>query len=182
MFDARLNSVHLEAPRREEFRAAREQVLDSRGGETMAAERDGASSPESSQHNTAIQNLPENAGAAVTRYVLMDNDYIYPLKVGLNTVGRMPDNDVVVQDAYVSRRHCAVVVHTGDRCELHDIASKNGTYLNGHKIAGPTRLHSGDQIRMCNRNLVFVRKTDLAEKTPSAPPTRSEGPAAEGTC
>jgi pSer/pThr/pTyr-binding forkhead associated (FHA) protein len=174
MLDARLNSVHLESPRRDEFRTARAQLLSSRGGETMAAERDEALSHESSQHNTAIQNLPENAGAAVARYVLMDNDYIYPLKVGLNTVGRMPDNDVVVQDAYVSRRHCAIVVHTGDRCELHDIASKNGTYLNGHKIAGPTRLHSGDQIRMCNRNLVFLRKTDLSEKTPSAPPTRSE--------
>ena len=64
-------------------------------------------------------------------------------KVGLNTVGRMPDNDVVVQDAYVSRRHCAIVVHTGDRCEVHDIASKNGTYLNGHKISGPTRRPPG---------------------------------------
>ena len=141
-----------------------------------------ALSRESSPHDTAIQNLPENAGAAVTRYVLMDNDYIYPLKVGLNTVGRMRDNDVVVQDACVSRRHCAVVVHTGDRCELHDIASKNGTYLNGHKIAGPTRLHSGNQIRMCNRNLIFLRKTDLAEKTASVPPTHSVGPAPKGTC
>src|SRR5207253_6481325 len=112
MADARLNSIHLEAPRRQEFRAAREQVLSARGGETVAAERHGQLSAVS-EHNTAIQNLPENAEAAPARYVLMDCDYIYPLKVGLNTVGRMPDNDVVVQDAYVSRRHCAVVVHTG---------------------------------------------------------------------
>jgi len=41
----------------------------------------------------------------------------------------MPDNDVVLQDAYVSRRHCAILIHlTGERCELHDIASKNGTF------------------------------------------------------
>src|SRR5262245_40917278 len=172
MVDARLNSIHLEASRRQEFRAAREKVLSARGGETMAAERHAGHSA-LSEHNTAIQNLPENAEAAPARYVLMDSDYIYPLKVGLNTVGRMPDNDVVVPDAYVSRRHCAIVVHTGDRCEVHDIASKNGTYLNGHKIAGPTSLHSGDQIRMCNRNLTFLKKGDVPEQAPAVQPTRS---------
>ena len=174
MLDARLNSIHLEAPRRQEFRAARDQLLSARGGETMAAERQGGAAVGLSELNTAIQNLPGNAAATAARYVLMDVDYVYPLKIGLNTVGRMPDNDVVVPDAYVSRRHCAIVVHTADRCELHDIASKNGTYLNGHKIAGPTRLHSGDQIRMCNRNLVFLLKVDLPEKAPAVQQTRAE--------
>jgi hypothetical protein len=173
MIDARLNSVHLEAPRRQEFREAREQLLNLRGNETMAAERRGDQSGSVSEFNTAIQNLPDNAAAAPARYVLMDVDYLYPLKVGLNTVGRMPDNDVVVPDAYVSRRHCAIVVHTGDRCELHDIASKNGTYLNGHKINGPTRLNSGDQIRMCNRTLTFLKKGDVAELAPAVQATRS---------
>jgi hypothetical protein len=172
MGDARLNSVHLEAPRRQEFRAAREKLLSARGGETMAAERHGDLSA-AGVHNTAIQNLPENAEAAPARFVLMDCEYIYPLKIGVNTVGRMPDNDVVVQDAYVSRRHCAIVVHTGDRCELHDIASKNGTYLNGHKINGPTRLHSGDQIRMCNRTVTFLQKGEISERAPAVQPTRS---------
>src|SRR6266536_3638442 len=119
MADARLNSIHLEAPRRQEFRAAREKLLSARGGETLAAERQGAYLAGPSEYNTAIQNLP-GAVAAGAPYVLMDSDYIYPLKVGLNTVGRMPDNDVVMQDAYVSRRHCAVLIHTGDACELHD--------------------------------------------------------------
>ena len=57
----------------------------------------------------------------------------------------MPDNDVVVADPSVSRRHCAVVVHTGQTCEIHDTASKNGTYLNGRRIDGPTRLAGGDE-------------------------------------
>jgi pSer/pThr/pTyr-binding forkhead associated (FHA) protein len=96
--------------------------------------------------------------AVAAKFVLMDRDYVYPLKVGLNTIGRMPDNDVVLEDAYVSRRHCAVLVHAGDQCELHDVASKNGTFLNGHKISGPTRLKSGDEIRMCNKLLVFVAR------------------------
>ena len=156
MTDPRLNSIHLELPRRQDFRAARDVLLGSRGNQTLCAEaRGGAAGP--NPNLTAIDK--DGAEEALTaKFVLMDRDYVYPLKVGLNTIGRMPDNDVVLDDAYVSRRHCAVLVHAGDRCELHDVASKNGTYLNGQKICGPTRLKSGDEIRMCNKNLVFVSR------------------------
>ncbi len=154
---------------------AREQLLNARGGDTMAAERqDALLSGAVEPNNTAIQNLPGNVAASPTTYVLRDAEYIYPLKVGLNTVGRMPDNDVVLPDAYVSRRHCAVLVHAGGRCELHDIASKNGTFLNGNKINGPTRLHSGDQIRMCNRTVVFLKQGDVLEQNPGLHATRTE--------
>jgi hypothetical protein len=170
--DARLNSVHLEAPRREQFRVARDALLNARGGQTIAAERAGFYAS-ANEHNTAIQNTP-GAVAAPSTYVLMDQEYIYPLKVGLNTVGRMPDNDVVLQDAYVSRRHCAILVHANDGCELHDVASKNGTYLNGKKIEGPTRLKSGDEIRMCNRQLVFLNKGEQPPDRPAIQPTCTE--------
>lgn len=161
MSDARLNSVHLESPRRQEFRAAHDQLLHARGGETIAAEQHHLAALAGGSP-TAIQKQG-GGDAPLARFVLMDAEYVYPLKVGLNTIGRMPDNDVVLQDAYVSRRHCAVLVHlTGDHCELHDIASKNGTFLNGQKINGPTRLKPGDEIRMCNRQLVFLTRAEAA--------------------
>jgi pSer/pThr/pTyr-binding forkhead associated (FHA) protein len=158
MADSRLNSVHLDPPRRQDFRQARDALLNARGNQTITAEKQGFASPD--EHNTAIQNLGNLAPPDV-QFVLMDRDYIYPLKVGLNTIGRMPDNDVVLQDPYVSRRHCAVLVHSSHHCELHDIASKNGTYINGQKLLGPTPLNSGDEIRMCNRNLIFLNKSDV---------------------
>ena len=152
MADPRLNSVHLESPRRQQYRQARERLLDARGWQTLVAEQaeDLADRPA-----TLIENDKNKAPSAV-QFWLMDKDFIYPLKVGLNTVGRAPDNDVVIQDGYVSRRHCAILVHAGRGAELHDTASKNGTLVNGHKLDGPTRLRSGDEIRMCDRNLVFV--------------------------
>ena len=94
---------------------------------------------------------------------LQDGEGIYPLKVGLNSVGRMPDNDVIVPDGSVSRRHCAIIVHAGDGCELHDTASKNGTFLNGQRIQGPTRLAHGDEIRMCDHKIIFQTDTPPAE-------------------
>ena len=74
---------------------------------------------------------------------LSDDEFIYPLHVGVNTLGRSSDNDVVLEDAFCSRRHCAILVHSTDSAELHDTASKNGTIVNGRRITGPTTSNAG---------------------------------------
>ncbi len=162
MADYNLNSMHLEAPRREEFRQARARLLDALGDLTRMADK--GPPPSAGDSRTIIQELEERMPPGV-EYVLMDQNHTYPLKVGLNTIGRLPDNDVILEDPYVSRRHCAVLIHTDRRSELHDVASKNGTYLNGSKIVGPALLSSGDEIRLCERQLVFISKSDL-DKVP----------------
>jgi hypothetical protein len=169
MVDPRLNSVHLDVPRRQEYRRARQALLEARGQQTICAEQH---QDQVSGSHTVIQNA-RGGGPVELDFWLMDKEYIYPLKVGLNTVGRSADNDVVVQDSFISRRHCAILVHAGDGCELHDTASKNGTFLNGSKLAGPTRLHSGDQIRMCDRQFTFLSRSETADFPPQ-PRTMSE--------
>lgn len=162
MSDPHLDSVHLEALRREEFRQARESLLNAVGQETRRAaeiKRElEASAPAHSR--TLLHSLSERIPPAY-EFALMDKDHVYPLKVGLNTIGRLSDNDVIIPDPYLSRRHCAILVHASERCELHDVASKNGTFLNGKKIVSATLLQSGDEIRMCDRQFIFVRRSDL---------------------
>ena len=163
MGDPRLNSLHLDPPRRQDYRRARELLLEARGNHTLCAEQN---VEELISSHTVIQNAGGVRSPESLDCWLMDKEFIYPLKVGVNTVGRLPDNDVVVQAPYVSRRHCAILVHAGDGCELHDIASKNGTFINGHKLSGPTRLHSGDEIRMCDLRLTFLSRTGNAGPGP----------------
>jgi hypothetical protein len=170
MVDPRLNSIHLDAPRRQEYRRAREALLQARGQFTLCAEQ--RLDAEASGSHTVIQNECHQQPVELD-FWLMDRDYIYPLKVGLNTLGRSNDNDVVVQDSFISRRHCAILVHAGQGCELHDTASKNGTFLNGSKLSGPTRLHSGDQIRMCDRQFTFLSRSETAD-FPIQCPTMAE--------
>lgn len=156
MFEHRLNSVHLEFPRRDQFRQARAELLEARGSTTLALEKlDVADNSPLTLIESLQAPLPANSNCW-----LRHEQAIYPLKIGINTIGRLPDNDVVVSAPYVSRRHCAVLVHTDGTCELHDIASKNGTYLNNRKITGPTRLMSGDEIFLCDSRLVFVSRTE----------------------
>ena len=89
-------------------------------------------------------------------YWLQDGDHVHALALGVNSVGRLPDNSVVLRDEHVSRRHCAIVVHRDGRCEVHDVASKNGTLVNGRKIATATALRPGDVLLLCTRKLTFL--------------------------
>ncbi len=149
MSDPRLCSVHLEAlPRRQDYRRAREQMLGACGQQTLAVD--------SAQLDELRTLGGEKRSSDAARFWLVDQDGVHNLKVGLNTIGRMPDNDVAVADGSVSRRHCAIVVHATRGCELYDTASKNGTFVNGQRINGPTVLKAGDQIRLCDRQFVFL--------------------------
>jgi pSer/pThr/pTyr-binding forkhead associated (FHA) protein len=161
MQDPRLNSIHLPAPRREQFRAARSDLLNACGNATIAAERP----PTGSQH-TAILDQDKRFPPGIL-FVLVEKECVYPLKVGINTIGRMPDNDVVLADPYVSRRHVAVLIHAHNHCELHDIASKNGTLLNGKALSGRTELHPGDQIQISDHILLFLSRPGVAEERPN---------------
>jgi len=168
--DQHLNSMHLEWPRRQQFRKAREALLNACGEQTRLVVLPQDSGNSQAGSKTVIVHTENRLPTGLT-YGLMDQEMVYPLKVGVNTIGRMLDNEVVLEDPYVSRRHCAVVVHADEHTfELHDVASKNGTYLNGTRITGAMPLVSGDEIRLCDRQLIFVTKPGLrppAERTPT---------------
>lgn len=69
------------------------------------------------------------------------------------TVGRNPDNDVVISDARVSRVHLQIIVNDNGDCSVVDLNSANGTYVNGQKIFGEVRLQPSDTIRIGNTTL-----------------------------
>ena len=167
MSDPRLCSIHLEAlPRRQEYRRAREVLLGACGQQTLAIDQEQLADLRT---GNLVPSDPQHKSAA--NFWLVDRDSVYPLKVGLNTIGRMPDNDVSVLDGSISRRHCAIVVHASRNCELYDTASKNGTFLNGQRISTPMPLRPGDQIRLCDRQFVF-----LAGDMPAPVPASEDDP------
>ena len=61
------------------------------------------------------------------------------------TIGRGVENDVVLNDAGVSRNH-ARIKQQGQAWVLSDNGSSNGTELNGAVIEQPTTLRTGDRI------------------------------------
>jgi SARP family transcriptional regulator, regulator of embCAB operon len=78
----------------------------------------------------------------------------HPVKGQATPIGRRSDNDVVLTDAKVSRRH-AVIVDTGIRFVIFDAGSANGVVVNGQRIAGSAVLGDGDHLRIGNSEFVF---------------------------
>ena len=61
------------------------------------------------------------------------------------TIGRMPGNDIVLDIPTVSDNH-AQIIAAGDRLEVVDLGSTNGTYVNDRKVRHQA-LHHGDRVR-----------------------------------
>jgi len=70
---------------------------------------------------------------------------MFHLKEGITTVGRESDNLIQVLKPNVSRHH-AKITNLPSICEVEDLKSRNGTYVNGDKIT-VMALRPGDEIR-----------------------------------
>jgi adenylate cyclase len=70
-------------------------------------------------------------------------------------LGRATMNQVVVPDPLVSRRHALIQAQGDAEYWLVDFGSRNGTYLNNQRIAQPSRLNDGDEVRIGGSNYVF---------------------------
>ena len=82
------------------------------------------------------------------------------------TIGRGRDADLVLADELVSRRH-AQVTPDGSGAVVEDLGSRNGTFVNGEAIHGPTRLEPGDQLQL-GITLVELRSARQIAERPSA--------------
>lgn len=71
----------------------------------------------------------------------------WPLAGAVTRIGRADDNDVAVDDRWVSRYH-AEVRHDAGGFRVMDLGSKNGTFVNGRRITGPTPLSDGDLLQV----------------------------------
>jgi FHA domain-containing protein len=71
------------------------------------------------------------------------------------TIGRLPDNTVVIDNPAVSSHHAAVF-RSGDDYVLEDLESTNGTFVNSKRVVTHT-LQTGDVILVGKHELVFDR-------------------------
>src|SRR5271170_6113516 len=90
------------------------------------------------------------------------------------TIGRAKTNNVVVEDALVSRVH-AVLVSTPAGLEIRDNDSSNGTFVNGALITC-AMLRDGDVVTIGNTDLLATGNTLV----PQPPAARTNGLTAHG--
>lgn len=73
---------------------------------------------------------------AAVKEIVLDKD--------ITTIGRKPDNDIVIDNQAVSGHHASIKLE-GDKLLLEDLGSLNGTYLNSQKVS-KVELFNGDVV------------------------------------
>jgi len=93
-----------------------------------------------------------------------DDTQVVKLEKPHITLGRRGDNDIVLDDMYVSRIHAAVE-RKGIFYYIRDEHSRFGTFVNGSRIT-EVRLDYGDEIQLGNTIVTFVDE-DKLDQVPS---------------
>src|SRR5271170_1998957 len=89
------------------------------------------------------------------------------------TIGRDPENSLTIEGADVSRRHCRIEPDGEGAWRVVDLGSKNGTFLNGKPVVGPSPLRVADTLNVGDAVLKVVAENDAEARavveTPSMP-------------
>ncbi|OGV59988.1 MAG: hypothetical protein A2283_10555 [Lentisphaerae bacterium RIFOXYA12_FULL_48_11] len=70
---------------------------------------------------------------------------MYPLHEGVTTIGRESDNKIQVLRANISRHH-AKITNMPSVCQVEDLDSINGTFVDGERIKSMVLKH-GNEVR-----------------------------------
>lgn len=104
---------------------------------------------------SSVERAATDAIAATSSFEVVVDDRRYVLKEGENVLGRADDCEIPLKLASISRHH-AVITVAGQRVTLHDLRSKNGTFVGGRRIDGMLDVSDGQQIRLGSVPLVVL--------------------------
>jgi len=88
-------------------------------------------------------------------YADLDGEHTFAIHGDSITIGRSPDQDLVLKEAFVSRRH-ALITRKNGNFEVIDQNSSHGTYVNGKRVERAS-LNSGDSLQFGSVNAACFR-------------------------
>ncbi len=113
------------------------------------------------KHTSARIRL-ENGPGAPREFVLDQDEF---------TIGRGLSNDLHFGNPWLSRLHARIIHHDGQHF-LVDLGSRNGTYLNGQRIAET-------EVRLVDGDVVMLREIRLRYLNPASSTSSTQIPAPE---
>ena len=77
-------------------------------------------------------------------------------------IGRAPENDIQIEDKYISRKHLKLQ-RKGNKYVIQDLNTKNGTFVNGTKVQS-AELNNEDTVQIGNVINIKVFTFSLKKK------------------
>lgn len=99
--------------------------------------------------------MPERSTLPSLQHRDSDGEHTFEIRGECTTIGRSPDQDLVLKDGFASRRH-ATINRQGSHFEVIDQSSTHGTYLNGKRI-DQAKLRSGDTLQFGSTDAACFR-------------------------
>jgi hypothetical protein len=117
---------------------------------------------------------------------------VFPLEKGEIVIGRDLNNDVVINDPEISRRHARLYAQ-GSTYVLEDLGSTNGTFVGGQRLTGAYPMRVGELITFGERLTVVFEMSQPAEdatvvssaqqppvyQPPYQPPVQAQAPVSQ---
>lgn len=110
-----------------------------------------------------LQRAPFNPDR-IQSFLILDGKRHIPLLRSVITIGRALDNDLVIDDMRVSRRHAQLRLR-GGHYVLYDTGSSGGTSVNGERIT-ERQLQAGDVISLAGYAVVFGEDAPAGPEPP----------------
>ncbi len=115
-------------------------------------------------HAEDVRSIPSDYAGSISSFYLSQPPRLvvrlkgrplktYPFAGAEISVGRLPENDIVIDNLSVSRKH-AVITSRKDGYLLRDLGSKNGTLLNDRPVS-EAKLSKGDVIVIGKYEILF---------------------------
>ena len=141
----------------------------------MGARRQGPDRAHTQEWDPAVTHSTTSPHAASSTQVLVDGYRRMPITEAVVTIGRSLDNDIVLDDEHVSRRHAQLRRRYGQYV-LYDLHSTGGTTVNGQPVE-ETPLRHGDVLAFAGSKVRF-EQLEASQGAPSSPPdvTQPMGP------
>ena len=115
----------------------------------------------------------EDAGSCIAILLDKRTGEEFNIRRYATSIGREIQNDlVIVSDKTISRQHAQIQFKDGSFL-VQDLNSKNGTRVNGKKVAEITMLKSGDEVSIGLTQMIFLLVPDRTN-TGRIPAVRTE--------
>jgi len=94
--------------------------------------------------------------------LLLEDGRVVPIDRPVLNLGRQRDNQIILDDPSISRRHAQIRLRFG-HYTIFDLGSTTGTTLNGEKVR-EAMLSSGDIITIGNKTLIYIEEGSSASE------------------
>jgi GGDEF domain-containing protein len=105
-----------------------------------------------------------NAKPVLTVLTGSQSGALYKVTKGAAVIGRAPNVEIKVEDDGISRAHARIRAST-DKAWVEDLGSRNGTFVNGQKLAAPHELREGDKIQVGRGTVLRFGFQDILDES-----------------